>query len=90
MQEVVDTAPVPPGLTDAEVAERIAAGRVNRAPGGTSRSLWAIVRANVFTRFNAILGTLLVVILTIGPLQDALFGIVLVSNTAIGIFQEWR
>jgi cation-transporting ATPase E len=77
-------------LTDAEVAERLAAGRVNRAPGGTSRSLWAIVRANVFTRFNAILGTLLVVILTIGPLQDALFGIVLVSNTAIGIFQEWR
>ena len=31
--------------------------------------MWDIVRANVFTRFNAILGTLLVVILTIGPLQ---------------------
>jgi cation-transporting ATPase E len=72
------------------VAERVADGRVNRAPGGTSRSFGAIVRSNVFTRFNAILGTLLVVILTVGPFQDALFGIVLVTNTAIGIYQEWR
>ncbi|MGH9259197.1 MAG: HAD-IC family P-type ATPase, partial [Acidimicrobiales bacterium] len=63
---------------------------MNRAPGGTSRSLWAIVRANVFTRFNAILGTLLVVILTVGPIQDALFGVVLVTNTGIGIYQEWK
>jgi cation-transporting ATPase E len=86
----VDTTPVPQGLTDAEVAERVESGRVNRAPGGTSRSMWDIVRANVFTRFNAILGTLLVVILTIGPLQDALFGVVLVTNTGIGIYQEWR
>ena len=89
-QAAVDTTPIPQGLTDAEVAERVESGRVNRAPGGTSRSLWAIVRANVFTRFNAILGTLLVVILTIGPLQDALFGVVLVTNTGIGIYQEWR
>ena len=76
---------LPPGLSSAEVAERTADGRVNRAPGGTSRSLWQIVRANVFTRFNAILGALLVVILTIGPIQDALFGVVLVANTGIGI-----
>ncbi len=89
-QAAVDTTPIPHGLTDAEVAERVESGRVNRAPGGTSRSLWAIVRANVFTRFNAILGALLVVILTIGPLQDALFGVVLVANTGIGIYQEWR
>jgi cation-transporting ATPase E len=81
---------LPTGLTAADVAERIADGRVNRAPRGTSRSLWEIVRANVFTRFNAILGTLLVVILTVGPYQDALFGVVLVTNTGIGIYQEWR
>jgi cation-transporting P-type ATPase E len=81
---------LPAGLSSAEVAARVADGRVNRAPGGTSRSLWEIVRANVFTRFNAILGALLVVILTVGPIQDALFGVVLVTNTAIGIYQEWR
>src|SRR5215471_12528471 len=78
------------GLSDAEVAERVREGRVNRAPGGGSRSLAAIFRANIFTRFNAILGTLLVVILIVGPLQDALFGVVLVTNAAIGIAQEWR
>ena len=81
---------LPTGLAAAEVAERVADGRVNRAPRGTSRSLWEIVRANVFTRFNAILGALLVVILTVGPYQDALFGVVLVTNAGIGIYQEWR
>ena len=78
------------GLSNTQVAERVRDGRVNRAPRTASRSLGAIVRANVLTRFNAILGTLLVVILIVGPLQDALFGVVLVANTAIGIAQEWR
>ena len=81
---------LPTGLTSAEVAERVERGEVNRAPTESSRSLGAIFRANVFTRFNAILGALLAVILTVGPLQDALFGIVLVVNAAIGIAQEWR
>ncbi|HET9609370.1 MAG TPA: HAD-IC family P-type ATPase [Acidimicrobiales bacterium] len=84
------TPAVPPGLSGAEVEARVADGRVNRAPGGTGRSFGQIVGANVFTRFNALLGGLLVVILTVGPLQDALFGIVLVTNTAIGIYQEWK
>ena len=78
------------GLSNTQVAERVQDGRVNRAPRTASRSLGAIVRANVLTRFNAILGTLLVVILIVGPIQDALFGVVLVANTAIGIAQEWR
>jgi cation-transporting ATPase E len=56
----------------------------------TSRSLAAILRANVMTRFNALLGSLLVVILIVGPPQDALFGFVLVGNTAIGVIQELR
>ena len=41
-------------------------------------------------RFNAILGTLLAVILVVGPPQDTLFGVVLVTNTMIGIVQEVR
>ena len=81
---------LPVGLDDAEAADRAARGLTNAAPAETSRSLAAIVRANVFTRFNAILGVLLVVILTIGPIQDALFGIVLVVNAGIGIAQELR
>jgi cation-transporting ATPase E len=59
-------------------------------PRRTSRRLSEILRANLLTRFNAILGALLAVILVVGPIQDALFGIVLVSNALIGILQEVR
>jgi cation-transporting P-type ATPase E len=86
----VQSPAVPAGLDDGEAADRARRGLVNQAPSQSSRSLSAIVRANVFTRFNAILAALLVVILTVGPIQDALFGLVLVLNTAIGIGQEWR
>src|SRR3954454_1902828 len=78
------------GLTEAQVAQRIEAGQCNDVPRAPTRTIDQIIRANVFTRFNAILGVLLLVILTIGPFQDALFGIVLVSNTLIGILQEVR
>src|SRR5581483_5435508 len=49
-----------------------------------------ILAANLCTRFNAILGALLAVAVVIGPFQDALFGVVLVTNAAIGIGSEWR
>ncbi|MFJ1794642.1 HAD-IC family P-type ATPase [Kitasatospora griseola] len=79
-----------PGLTGAEVAERIARGQVNDVPVRSSRSVREIVRANVFTRFNAIIGVMFGIILVVGPIQDGLFGLVIVANTAIGIIQELR
>ena len=79
-----------PGLTDAEVRERIARGAVNATGERTSRTAGEIVRANVLTRFNAILGVMLAIIIVVGPLQDGLFGIVLVANSLIGIVQELR
>jgi cation-transporting P-type ATPase E len=78
------------GLDDAAVAERVAAGLVNVAPDENRRTFADIVRANVLTRFNAILGSLLAVVLVIGAYRDALFGIVLVSNALVGIIQELR
>jgi len=78
------------GLTSAEVQERRARGAVNRVDQPTSRSAWAIVRANVLTRFNALLGALFVVVLVVGPLQDALFGLLMVVNSSIGIVTELR
>ncbi len=80
----------PTGLTAAEVAERVARGEVNDTGERTSRTLTEIIRANVFTRFNAILGVMLAVIIVVGPIQDGLFGIVLVANALIGIVQELR
>lgn len=78
------------GLTAAEAERRRAEGRGNDTALPTSRPLREILRTNVFTRFNALLGGLLVVILIVGPLQDALFGFVLVLNTGIGVAQELR
>ena len=78
------------GLTTAEVAERVALGQVNDVPAAPTRTVAQIVRANVLTRFNAILGAMLAIILVVGPLQDALFGLVLIANAAIGIVQELR
>ncbi len=78
------------GLSTAEVAVRVAAGLVNRAAAPPSRTVGQIFRANILTRFNAILGALLLVILVVGPLQDALFGLVIVVNSAVGIVQELR
>jgi cation-transporting P-type ATPase E len=78
------------GLTSAEVAARRAQGLANEAGERTSRPVRDILRANIVTRFNFILGVLLVVILAAGEPQDALFGIVLVANAVIGIAQEVR
>ncbi|MFC9927237.1 cation-translocating P-type ATPase [Streptomyces sp. NPDC127190] len=80
----------PAGLTGAEVAERRARGQVNDIPVRSSRSLGEIVRANVFTRFNAIIGVLWLITLFVAPIQDSLFGFVILANTGIGIIQEWR
>ncbi len=80
----------PAGLTNEEVSERIATGRVNVTSSMGGRSIAQILRANVLTRFNAILGSLLVVVVFVGPLQDGLFAVVLVVNTIIGIGQEMR
>ena len=79
-----------PGLSAAEVAERVREGRTNAYRVRTSRSVAAILRANVFTIFNAILATALVVVLAVGHWADALFGIVLILNTATGTIAEVR
>jgi len=78
------------GLTSADVAERRAKGQVNAVEEKTSRTITEIVRANVFSRFNAMLALLAVAVLATGRYGDALFAIVLVVNAIIGIGQEIR
>ncbi|MEU8382059.1 HAD-IC family P-type ATPase [Streptosporangium sp. NPDC048865] len=85
MQQVVDR-----GLTSAEVAERVAAGQVNDVRRRSSRSVSAIIRANVLTLFNGVIGVLWVLIMIFGEWQDGLFGLVIVANAGIGIVQELR
>jgi len=78
------------GLSHAQVAEQIAAGQVNDQGRQPTRTVSQILVANIATRFNAILGGLFVVIAIVGPLQDGLFGLVLIANSGVGIVQELR
>ncbi|MGV9304004.1 HAD-IC family P-type ATPase [Nonomuraea sp. NPDC004354] len=74
------------GLTSAQVA----VAKKNTVPRRTSRSLSAIIRANVLTLFNLVIGVLFALILIFGAWQDSLFGLVIVANAMIGIVQELR
>jgi cation-transporting ATPase E len=78
------------GLTEEEARRRTAAGEANQVHDAAGRTFGDIVRANLFTRFNALLGSMLVIVLVVGPIQDALFGLILIANFAIGIAQEIR
>ena len=78
------------GLSDEEVAEAVSRGDVNITSKQTSRSLMDIVRANVFTLFNAIIFTAMVVVLATGSWKDAVFGVVILVNTGIGIVTELK
>jgi cation-transporting ATPase E len=78
------------GLSDAEVAQRVADGQTNDVPTRAARSVSEIVRANVFTRINAILGVLFAIVLATGSVINGLFGLLIVANSAIGIIQELR
>ncbi|WP_062999036.1 cation-translocating P-type ATPase [Nocardia mikamii] len=79
-----------PGLTASEVAQRVRDGQTNDVPDRASRSVADIVRANVFTRINAILGVLFVLVLATGSIIDGMFGLLIVANSVVGIVQELR
>jgi cation-transporting ATPase E len=90
LSHVADHASTPAGLSAAEARDRAERGLSNRVAAPTSRSVVDILKANLLTRFNALLGSLLIVVLVIGPLQDAIFGLILAANAFIGIAQELR
>jgi cation-transporting ATPase E len=77
------------GLSATEAATRRAA-RGRPARTASSRSYASIVRANVLTPFNVILTAFGALTLTFGDWRDALFLLVVVANSLIGIVQEVR
>ncbi|MFT4202120.1 HAD-IC family P-type ATPase [Gordonia sp. (in: high G+C Gram-positive bacteria)] len=86
------TDPVDPvrGLTAAQVAQRVAAGQANVSADKTGRTVGQIIRANVFTRINAMLGVLFVLVMLTGSFKNGLFGLIIIANSGIGIIQEIR
>jgi magnesium-transporting ATPase (P-type) len=78
----------PRGLSSAQAAKRLR--KLGEPEPAASRSVTSIVIANVFTLFNAVIGVFFVLILSLGLFADAIFGVVAIINSAIGIRQELR
>ena len=76
------------GLTSKEVKQRIKEGKVNHIPKTPSRTIPQIIRANLFTMFNAINFVLAAVIILAGSPKNAIFVGVIIVNTLIGVVQE--
>ncbi|MYJ29015.1 MAG: cation-translocating P-type ATPase, partial [Acidimicrobiaceae bacterium] len=85
-----DLTTAPRGLSAAEVDQRRRDGLTNDVPDAPVRTVGQIVRANVLTPVNAIIGSMFVLIMVAGYPADALFAGVVVSNSVIGIAQELR
>ena len=78
------------GLTASQVADRVARGLTNTATRAPTRTLGQIVRGNVLTPINLIVGILAALVIAAGSPKDALFGGVIVANSVIGVVQEFR
>jgi len=78
------------GLTAAQVADRVARGLTNAIPDAPTRTISQIIRGNVFTPINAVVGILAALVIAAGSPKDALFGGVIVANSVIGVVQELR
>ncbi len=74
------------GLSSSEAAKRLR--KLGDPPDTSSRSVSSIVAGNVFTLFNAIIGVFFVLILSLGLIADAVFGVIAIVNSYIGIRQE--
>ncbi len=82
--------PTATGLSDEEVAARLADGRSNRAEADGSQTWGRILRRNALTRLNFLLLVLGAATLTTGALPDATFLAVAVINTVVGAVEESR
>lgn len=78
------------GLSHEEVKLRVKKGKSNIVPKAPSRTISQIIRANLFTLFNAINLVLAVVVIIAGSPKNALFAGVIITNTLVGVVQELR
>jgi cation-transporting P-type ATPase E len=76
------------GLSSVEAAKRLR--ELGPPADPSSRSVASIVAGNVFTLFNAIIGVFFVLILSLGLFADAVFGLIAIVNSYIGIRQELK
>ena len=78
------------GLTDEEVSLRMAHGAYNKPVDAENVTMKDIVKQNVLTYFNLIFLIITILLIVVGSYRDLTFLPIIIANTLIGIFQEWR
>ena len=78
------------GLTNEQVQERIAEGRVNVNENPNTRTYKQIILENTLTFFNFLNIALLVLVLFVRSYKNSMFMGIILINTVIGIIQEIR
>ena len=83
-------APIPGGLSTSDAVARQAAGLSN-SDSSRIRTDGDVVRANVLTFFNVVLGSLILALFAVGEFKDGFFvGIVVIANVAVSTLQEMK
>ena len=101
MDEETTACGTPIGLTEAEVKERVAQGKVNGDQNIKTKSVGKILFTNIFTLFNFIFVVIAVILViftdkgadgkySIDDFADFGFVILMVLNTTVGIVQELK
>ncbi|MGB1252587.1 MAG: HAD-IC family P-type ATPase, partial [Candidatus Promineifilaceae bacterium] len=79
------------GLSEQEAVQRRTQGLGNDVDTGTSRTLWDIARANIFTFFNNILFVIGIALISLGQTTDAITSVGIgIVNAIISTIQEIR
>ncbi|MBR2726257.1 HAD-IC family P-type ATPase [Candidatus Saccharibacteria bacterium] len=78
------------GLTSAEVAAKVQAGKVNHTAKQNTMTVRQIILRNTLTIFNLVNIILAVMILFVGSYKNLLFIFIAIANTLIGIINELR
>lgn len=78
------------GLTNEQVQERIAEGKVNVNENPNTRTYKQIILENTLTFFNFLNIALLVLVLFVKSYKNSMFMGIILINTVIGIIQEIR
>lgn len=86
---IKETAP-DKGLSRSEVSLREQGGLVNKAVASPGKTEKQIIKGHCFTFFNMLFVFLAGLLVFCGAYKDAVFVVVAIVNTAIGIFQELK
>ena len=76
------------GLTDEQVKERIAEGKVNKVDDDKTRTNWEIIRDNVCTLFNLFNLLIAIALIAVKAYTNLAYMLIIIVNIVIGIVQE--